>query len=113
MLSAHALFLPIPQSAQNHSILTGKLFEYLATRRPIFALGPIEGNASMILKDCDKAAMIDYTDEDQMVKRLEELLTTFQEKSGSAWETGNQAFAQYSRKETAATLAKMMNKFVA
>jgi glycosyltransferase involved in cell wall biosynthesis len=113
MLSAHALFLPIPQSAQNHSILTGKLFEYLATRRPIFALGPIEGNASMILKDCDKAAMIDYTDEDQMVKRLEELLTIFQEKSGSAWETGNQAFAQYSRKETAATLAKMMNKFVA
>ena len=51
MKSATVLLLIIPQTANNKGILTGKLFEYIATGNPILCIGPEDGDAAKILND--------------------------------------------------------------
>lgn len=57
-----ALLLCIPEIENNEGILTGKLFEYLAARKPIIAVGPVYGDAAKILSDCETGVMFDYAD---------------------------------------------------
>ncbi len=54
MLNSKALLLIIPNSAENKGILTGKLFEYLAAKKPIIFIGPEDGDAAKILKNSSK-----------------------------------------------------------
>ena len=49
MRNAQVLLLCIFE--QTKFVLTGKLFEYLASKRPIFCIGPIDGDAAAILKE--------------------------------------------------------------
>lgn len=51
MLNARILLLIIPEIENNKGILTGKLFEYLATGNPILNIGPKDGDAATILKE--------------------------------------------------------------
>lgn len=51
MLKARILLLIIPEIENNKGILTGKLFEYLATGNPILNIGPKDGDAAAILKE--------------------------------------------------------------
>ncbi len=69
MKNAYVLLLltkaPIGKSGKPYDaagILTGKLFEYLAARRPIIGIGPIDGEAADILKETGAGVMIDYND---------------------------------------------------
>ena len=48
---ADALLLLIPELPNNRGILTGKLFEYLGSGRPIWGFGPVEGDANAILRE--------------------------------------------------------------
>lgn len=49
MQRSQVLLLLINQSANAKGILTGKVFEYLAARRPILAIGPTDGDVSSLL----------------------------------------------------------------
>lgn len=51
MIKARILLLIIPEIENNKGILTGKLFEYLATGNPILNIGPKDGDAATILKE--------------------------------------------------------------
>lgn len=51
MIKARILLLIIPEIENNKGILTGKLFEYLATGNPILNIGPKNGDAASILKE--------------------------------------------------------------
>ena len=51
MIKAKILLLIIPEIENNKGILTGKLFEYLATGNPILNIGPKDGDAAAILKE--------------------------------------------------------------
>ena len=51
MQSADMLLLSIPKVENNELILTGKLFDYLAARKPILLLGPEKGDAAKIINE--------------------------------------------------------------
>ena len=51
MIKARILLLIIPEIENNKGILTGKLFEYLATGNPILNIGPKDGDAATILNE--------------------------------------------------------------
>lgn len=55
--SADALLLLIPDLPNNRGILTGKLFEYLGSGRPIWGFGPVDGDANAILKQTQAGAL--------------------------------------------------------
>jgi glycosyltransferase involved in cell wall biosynthesis len=60
--SCSILLLVIPKVESNKGILTGKIFEYLALKRPILAIGPIDGDAAKILDETGAGKMFDYSD---------------------------------------------------
>ena len=69
MNNSDLLLLIIPNTENNKGILTGKLFEYIATGNPIIYIGPEDGDALEILKrntvnialnSKEKEAVIDF-----------------------------------------------------
>jgi glycosyltransferase involved in cell wall biosynthesis len=62
MMESTMLLLIIPDHPSNKSILTGKIFEYLATGKPILLLGPAEGDAAQLLVKCGYQGIFDYND---------------------------------------------------
>jgi hypothetical protein len=49
MMESSVLLLIIPDHHSNKSIITGKLFEYLASVKPILCIGPVDGDAADII----------------------------------------------------------------
>ncbi|MBL4624027.1 MAG: hypothetical protein JKY42_02625 [Flavobacteriales bacterium] len=67
--SCMLLFI-VPQTAKNDLILTGKLFEYLASGTPLLSIGPLDGNAAKIIKDCGRGDMVDYDNNTQLKQTI-------------------------------------------
>jgi len=59
---SHVLLLVINNTATKKAIVTGKLFEYLASQRYILAIGPPDGDAAHILNDTETGSIFDYDD---------------------------------------------------
>ena len=81
MLDASLLLFVIPVSERNHLIITGKLFEYLATGNSILAIGPTNGNASALLKDAQRDKMLEYNDKDNILLQIESAYISWKNKS--------------------------------
>jgi glycosyltransferase involved in cell wall biosynthesis len=62
MLKASVLLLIIPDHESNKSIITGKLFEYLASGKPIACIGPTDGDAAGIIKNTGHGITFSYSD---------------------------------------------------
>ncbi len=74
MTSSSLLLLIIPDHHSNKSILTGKLFEYLASGKPVLCLGPAEGDAAAILSETGAGKTFDYNDDHAIILYLNDLL---------------------------------------
>ena len=66
MLTSTILLLIIPEVADNKGILTGKLFEYLATRNPILLIGPTDGDAAKIVNEYVFSSVVDSHESEKM-----------------------------------------------
>jgi len=109
--SAHMLLLPIPSSENNKGIITGKIFEYLASRRPILSIGPKDGNAAEILSMCGKETMLDYSDKIGMRTMISSAYDRY--KSGNlARVSGNEIYRNYSRLGCTEQLSNVINQLV-
>ncbi len=111
MKESALLLLPINRVFSARGIVTGKLFEYLATGNPILGIGPIDGDAAAILDETGAGKMIDYEDEAGLRDFLND---TYQN-----WNTSNQAMSadgsaitQYSRKGQTGHLAGLLNELI-
>ncbi|MFA5418071.1 MAG: glycosyltransferase family 4 protein [Bacteroidales bacterium] len=105
---ADALFIAIPDVPQNEGILTGKLFEYLAARKPIIGVGPVEGDASAIIDECGAGKMFAYEDDGAIASYLNHLYLAWIESSTSEFE-GN-AYLNYSREHLTEKLVELIPK---
>jgi len=108
MLSSTALLLLIPEVVNNEGILTGKLFEYLASRRPIIGLGPVHGEASAILNECTAGKMFHRRDSLELYSYFKTLILQWQEKKDL--KNINQNYQKYSRRELTKKLAAIILK---
>lgn len=72
MLETSILLLIIPDHQSNRSIITGKIFEYIASEKPVICLGPPDGDAAEILKETGHGITFEYNDS----KGISEYLTT-------------------------------------
>lgn len=62
LMNSSALLLAIPCVPENKGILTGKLFEYLAARKPIICIGPENGEAAQIITESKAGETYGYND---------------------------------------------------
>jgi glycosyltransferase involved in cell wall biosynthesis len=70
MLDTSALLLIIPDHQSSRSIITGKLFEYLASGKPVICLGPVDGDAARILEETGHGKTFDYDDSERISEYL-------------------------------------------
>ncbi len=62
MQSADLLLLAIPLLEHNEGIVTGKIFEYMASGRPVIGVGPPHGDAAALLARTRSGKMFNYMD---------------------------------------------------
>lgn len=74
LLRSHLLLLVIPRVKNNGGILTGKFFEYLASRRPILAIGPTDGDLAAIMRQTRCGQIFDYDDTAGIAAYLSQVL---------------------------------------
>lgn len=72
MQTAHVLLLIIPDAPGAEGILTGKLFEYIGSGRPVLGIGPGDGDAAKILRECNAGEMFGRSEDDSIVHWLTE-----------------------------------------
>jgi hypothetical protein len=70
---AKVLLLPLNDAPNARSIVTGKIFEYLAARRPIIAIGPTDGDAASILTETRSGRTFDFNDTVNLKNHIIEL----------------------------------------
>lgn len=106
LMNSNALFLAIPDVVQNEGILTGKLFEYLAARKPIIGIGPVEGDAAHIIDECSAGQMFSYSDVDSIKEYINDLYLKW---IGSE-DIGNKSevYNNYSREKLTKKLANLI-----
>lgn len=108
MITADVLLFIIPQTDRNHLIITGKIFEYLASGTPLFAIGPTKGNASKIIDSVNREPMIDYDDIASMKNNLTTLFKNWKNAEKPIKYSTND-IAKYSRKGLTEKLAWVLN----
>lgn len=107
MARATALLLSIDPTRLEDGILTGKLYEYLASGRPVVGLGPPDGDAGALLRETGGGVMVPRDDADALGRELGRLI--------DAWRAGvpvggaaPEAVAPYSRRAQTLRLADVV-----
>lgn len=112
MLGAHVLLLPVNRVSAANDIIPGKVFEYLAARKPILALGPTEGETAQIVREAGAGQVFDYDDAAGVTSTL--LAWAKQWQAGRALEGATRdAASRFNRRIQAGDLAALLTRFAA
>ena len=105
--SAGVLLLLLNNTQNVTGIVPGKLFEYLALKKPILCIGPENGDAARIIRETRSGSVVDFED----VEKLKQVIVYYYKlyKSGDL-KTLNIEIEQYSRKSLTNDMAKVLNQ---
>ncbi len=107
MKSAQLLLLPIDDFEGSKWVLTGKLYEYLAARRPILCIGPLDGDAARVIGESHAGKAFDFAD----VGGIKEyLVETYEQYKLGELKIQGDGIEKYSRKELTRQLAEELNR---
>jgi len=105
--STQVLLLLIPNVENSKGILTGKIFEYLAAKRPILAFGDPEGEVNDMLEEANAGKLFSYLEKDKVKEEILNLYQKYKENK-LFLETSN--IEKYSRTNLTEKLVKIINK---
>ncbi|ALJ01524.1 hypothetical protein DC20_16650 [Rufibacter tibetensis] len=106
LMASTVLFMAIPDVPNNFGILTGKLFEYLASNKPIICIGPVQGDVDKILDECGAGRVFHYSGFELIVDYLMQLSKTWKVNHNLDLPIIN--YTQYSRRSLTEQLAKLI-----
>lgn len=108
--SASQVLLLLVNNAPNaKGILTGKLYEYLASGRPILAIGPEDGDAALVLKETQSGVIVDFEDKEKMKEVVKDLYYKYL--NGGLHSNESKEIEKYSRKAWAGAYAKLLDHY--
>jgi len=110
MAGSELLFFVVPQSRNNKLIITGKLFEYLASGTPVLSVGPVKGDASEILTDTGREKMFDYSEKMLFKQRLMQYYLDWKAQGNKLEKLDTDMLDQYSRKSSARLMTDIMKE---
>ena len=97
MADSSVLVLLVPDKEESAAFLPGKLFEYLASRRPILCIAPSSHEITRIIAQCDAGKTFSYSDAQNITVWLEEKKKIWE--IHKRCEIENKNYLRYSRKE--------------
>lgn len=102
--SADLVLLPLRQSPEYRKVLPGKIFECIASGRPVLGIGPADSAAGRLLRDTGAGVMVDWDE----VPDIEGVMSL-------KWSSGGQAAidpASLSRKELTGKMAELLDRLI-
>ena len=106
---ASLLILPLRKEPEYKAVLPGKLFEYLASWRPVLGIGQPDGAMSMILNSTKTGVVLDWNDE-ASVSRFIELC--WKNHLAGRLTVDDADISQFTRKELTRRMAALFDKTV-
>ncbi len=105
--SSAVLLLFINRVPGAKGIVTGKIFEYLRSGKPVLAIAPEDGDLSRIIKETRAGDVTGFKDEEKITGILRKFYELYRKKMLKAETTGIEI---YSRKHLTGELAKLLKK---
>lgn len=103
--SAQVLILPLRKEPEYRKVLPGKIFEYLAARRPVLGIGQEDGAAAKVLEDSGAGLMLDWDRTSGMDAFIADVWDSF--RKGTPAQSG-QNIDKYGRKALTGQLVKIL-----
>ena len=69
-MKSHLLLLLVNNTPNAKGIITGKIFEYMASSRPTLVIGPKDGDVAKIVKDCNAGEICEFGDVQHIKKYI-------------------------------------------
>jgi septum formation inhibitor-activating ATPase MinD len=106
--SSQVLLLLINDAPNAKGIVTGKLYEYLASLRPILAIGPEDGDAAKILAETNAGQTVSFDNKERMKEAIKDLYQRYLEDNLLPYK--NKEIEKYSRKALAGEYGRLLDK---
>ena len=106
--ASQVLLLLVNDTPNAKGILTGKLYEYLASGRPILAIGPENGDAARLIQETHAGVTVGFEDKDKM----KEVVKDFYQKylNHNLPDNMSSSIEKYSRKAFAKAYVSLLDK---
>lgn len=108
--SSQVLLLFVNNSPNAKGILTGKIFEYMASGRPILAIGPKDGDTAIILDETKSGVIVDFEDKEGMKKVILDLFEKY--KDNQLLTKENESVKKYSRRALAKEYVNLIERIL-
>lgn len=105
--SVSVLYLPINNVFNAEAVLPGKVFEYLAARRPILVIGPEGGDASVIIREAGAGWISGFEDVEKLKANLSDM---FQKHLSQQLHVNPTGISQYSRRSLTGKMAALLTE---
>ena len=102
--NSRVLLLMVNDSPNSRGIITGKVFEYMASKRPILVIGPEDGDLATIINQTQSGYVCGFNNE---IKLEESVLKLFNNKNDI-----NSNSKIYSRENLTKKLSSILDKVV-
>ena len=103
------LILIIQNVRDRHLFLNSKLFEYISSGTEILSIGPIDGDAAVVLNTANRKPMVDYSNYEAM---LQQLLSAYQQwqQDGVDFKYTDNSHLIFTRRNQTTALVKILNQ---
>jgi hypothetical protein len=108
-MEASVLILPLRKEPEYKAVLPGKLFEYIASRRPVLGIGQRDGAMAMILKEAQAGVVFDWDDKADMAGYIDGCWERHLEGRLS---TDGADISRFTRRSTARQMARLFDEYV-
>lgn len=106
MSGSAALLLVIPSGEKSTEMIPAKLFEYLASKRPVIALGRKGSDVDLILRETSGGRLFGNGESGEMARYISELISDF---AAGIYETNPAGLGNYSRRSLTTTIAGILD----
>ena len=104
---ASLLILPLRKEPEYKAVLPGKLFEYLASWRPVLGIGQTDGAMSMILNDTKTGLVLDWEDRTSIEKYID---MCWEKHQAGCLTVENADISQFTRRNLTRRMAQLFDR---
>lgn len=107
--SASVLLLPLRKEPEYKAVLPGKLFEYLASGRPVLGIGQTDGAMSVIINKTGAGKVIDWEDSEGLSNFIDDCWERYRT---NRLDIQSEEISGYSRRALTARMAELMDSLI-
>jgi glycosyltransferase involved in cell wall biosynthesis len=106
---AQVLILSINDTPNARGVITGKIFEYLASGRPILCIGPEDGDAAHIIQEANAGLVAGFRNKEKLKAHIAHYYDLYKR---DALEVQSQGVAAFSRKGLTGKFAEILEAII-